>query len=456
MFRRNGRVLTNKERRDSLKIGPIKAAFPTMDDTPEQLSESAIDRINSMDTARMTLRWALERLQNLEKSNRELDARARAAEAARGSAERALKHLEAGTQASAEGELERRDYYKRMEQLLSDYCAGRFDVAALIQREQEVAALKERLAKEQKSLEGEYAAKRAHLEEEFRKARREADVRSFIETDGRERAFEERRRQWERDIAAREVMVRSAETHLESRERTVEERQARLEEDYRERKTRLEEEYRRLREKLSEEHRLKALAAEEERASRDGQKERIWESERRALVEKSESWQERARQYLAKVMDLEEEVLRAQAETLSRVESLEASFRKGRRRLGLRQDLWEKELAHREETLEKERSQAMEAIRRWRAELEESLQNRARDMEREEGERRGSWARTEEELRRRDSAWRTERIRLERELSEKRERLEEMRAALVRTIQRYRPGTAPGGSPGPENTQEQG
>lgn len=426
-----------------------------MDEAPEQLSDSAIDRINSMDTARMTLRWALERLQNLEKSNRELDARARAAEAARDSAQRALKHLEASSQASAEGELERRDYYKRMEQLLSDYCAGRFDIGTLIQREQEVAALKERLAREQKALESEYAAKRALLEEEFRKARREADVRAFLETDGRERAFEERRRQWERDIAAREVLVRSAETHLESRERTLEERQARLEEDYRERKTRLEEEYRRLRERLAEDHRLKALAAEEERASRESQKERIWDSERRALVEKAESWQERARQHLAKVMDLEEEVLRSQAETLSRVEALEAAFRKGRRRLGLRQALWERELAHREETLEKEREQAMEAIRRWRAELEASLQNRAQDMEREEASRREQWSRTEEELRRRDSAWRTERIHLERELSEKRERLEEMRAALVRTIQRYRQSRA-GEPPGPGNAQEQG
>lgn len=402
-----------------------------------------VDAITNLDTARMTLRWALERLRALEGANRTLEAQTRSLEEDLARSRKEAELLRAGGPVKAEGELDRSAYYQSMERLLSDYCKGDFDVSTYLRQAEEAEKVRRQSAEACAQAERDYAARRAELEEEYRRLRRELEAKARLELDSGTKASDERRRQWEKDISSRETLLRSAQAHLASQEKDIEERRQALEREYTERKVRAQAEYARLRDRLEEEHRLRVESWEQEKRLRQGEKEKAWDAERNLLREKAEGWEKKAQEYLLRIMDLEEELLRVDSENFKRIETLESRFRKELRSLSLRRELWEKERLHREGDLGAERAAMEDSVSRWRSELEATLMRRFQDAEEEARRREARWAEREKELADRDRTWHEHQFRLQQELSEKAKNIEKLKRTLLETIAAYRSGGKP-------------
>ena len=132
------------------------------------------DLFSAWDTARMALRWALERLHSLQMLKEDAERKAAGAMADRRQAEEDRKDLQRVMELRNNEDAQRASYYTRLEAYLSQHFAGKLDLAALIKREAQTAELEALLQDRQLHLEKEYAARRERLEAEFGRAKFEA------------------------------------------------------------------------------------------------------------------------------------------------------------------------------------------------------------------------------------------------------------------------------------------
>lgn len=405
---------------------------------PRQVDLTDVEAINSLDTARMTLRWALERLRALELANADLEARLAESEKAKGELGKERESAKAALEGGAEERRRKELYYRRMEELLNSYCRGQLDVGELARRQAELDEIKRETAEFQARLEQEHAARRLELEAEHRRLAAGLTARAEAETKAVRESAEQARRLWEKDFGAREGSLRTREARLAAREKAIDERQAALEADVLDRRRALEDELGRRRDRLEEEHRLRLEAWTQERAAREDALERAWRAEEAALREKASAWEERAREYLGRVLELEGRLLEEQAETLRRVDGLEEPFGRATRELSLRRRVLDQEINERERRAEEDRAAAAEALARWRAGMEEVLRERFAELERETRARQERWQAHERELKSREVAWGEDSYRRQQELESKAKAVEELRRSLLETIKEYK------------------
>jgi len=221
----------------ALRAPPAAVTIKTVME-PERVSRD-IDSINSLDTAKMTLRWALERLRTIEEKNSVLENRSSQAHGALADQLRAFREREAYIS-------DREQHYKKLEALLADYCKGALDLGKLLQRETEVEGKAREMELRRADLERELAERKDELERSFQKLRAEAEVLSTSRTESAERALEDRRTQLDKAYISRELSIQSAERNLEAREKAVKEMEKRLELSLQARGEVLERQYRQL------------------------------------------------------------------------------------------------------------------------------------------------------------------------------------------------------------------
>ncbi|MCX5788163.1 MAG: hypothetical protein NTX64_06605, partial [Elusimicrobia bacterium] len=104
-----------------------------------------VDKLDNIETARMALRWALERLHTLETAKAEASERLGNEAKWRAQAEEEARHLKSSLALKIAQAEDRERYYKRVEEFLSLRLAGKVDIAALAQREAEVTQLRQDL-----------------------------------------------------------------------------------------------------------------------------------------------------------------------------------------------------------------------------------------------------------------------------------------------------------------------
>src|SRR5579872_5005333 len=147
---------------------------PSADAPPPSLLDT--DSIQSLDTARMALRWALERLQKLDRDKNELSDRLALEQRAKAKALEEYASLQK-TLALRSGEADQRElYYAKLEEFLSLKLEGKLDLAALARREVESGELRRLLDHKQAQLEKEYELKRANLEADHRRLKEESET----------------------------------------------------------------------------------------------------------------------------------------------------------------------------------------------------------------------------------------------------------------------------------------
>ncbi|MBI4425335.1 MAG: hypothetical protein HY554_16520 [Elusimicrobia bacterium] len=211
-----------------------------------QVDLANVDSINNIDTARMALRWALERLHVLEAAKAEGSERLGKESKWRAEAEEEVRRLKTALgMKTAQGE-ERERYYKKVEGFLSLRLAGQVDIAALAQREAELEQLRQDLEGRLVQLEREFAGRRQSLELEYERLTRQAREAAQSGARDAQAWLSKRHEDFEKEHADALVSLKERELRLAKQETELAERQRRFEEFSESQRARLEADARQL------------------------------------------------------------------------------------------------------------------------------------------------------------------------------------------------------------------
>lgn len=433
---------------------------------------SEIETINNIETARMTLRWALERIAALEQS------------------------LSTRSRETSEREL----YYSKIEQYLTQKLEGRLNAEVLAKKEVELGRLEKILDDKLVGLQKEWSGKRESMELEYQRLKTEIDAGAQEQVRRAEAALLERRRIMDQAHVARVVELNEKEARLHAQETALAERQGNFEKFYSTQKSQLEQEIKNFHDSLEDQVQFRLKNAERLLANRHDSMEAVWAQEKTVLLQELLDWRRKAQEHLPQVLESQRRVteaeeaarqsLRAAQRRIMQLEEEEKIWEKERQTLLDELRLWqqkagqsvpvvlslEKRLAAAEESAqrsakelaqetekrrhleERERGlqsdyetrlqaasaehQAMSAATAKRRkifdELEGRLLSRFQDVEEEISRRDLEWKGREENLRQRDRNWHERLGAWQAELSAKQEHLEKLKVELIEAIRSYK------------------
>jgi hypothetical protein len=436
-----------------------------------------IESIQSLDTARLALRWALERMRALERRAADLEAGAKTAETARAKTAEELDAARALLSRRAAEAAERERYYAKVEEYLSLRLGGGLDAAALAAREARLEAREAELQRREIDAERELKAVRGRFDDELKSAREEAAASADARV--REVREEAARRQAERDrsLSERLVAAHEKEAQLASLERSLDERRRRFEELFAAQRAALEREAAALGQHSADQAEFLERRVEQALAVKAKAFESAWAAEKRMLLEELAAWRAKAREHLPKLLEAEAKaaaledvnrrlgeesrLLRQAKETLTAElvrwrsqaqDDLPALLATVRRAVEAEEKgaHLEVELASVSRRSEEHQAELMsleiEDERRLRefARLESSLAAKLRDAETELFRQYDDWLRREDEFRRRDQDWRRDSAARHESVEALRAEILAQREELTRAIAAYRIKAASG------------
>ena len=468
-----------------------------------------IEAINNLDTARLALRWALERLHTLQLMKEQTERKAVEDAACRRQAEADRADLQRVLELRGQEDSQRAAYYAKLEAYLTQQLGGKFDLAALIKRESQAEELEAMLAARQLQLEKEHADRREKLEARFSKARFDAAQEAEQKVAAAKASVQETRLNLERSFGTKLAELTEKEVRLRAEAESLAQRQAQFEAVARDQRARLEADIKAFRDSVEDQMRFRVESAERFLTSRGDAAAATWQREKAALLQEADRWREESLSYLPRLGELQKKLAEAQ-ESAQRA-AHEASLRSGslqaeldtlkaerstlaeeivklrRQResdLGRLLDLERRcaqsdeegnrfsvmllqektrvaelqaEMARREaewrgarETMETEKREVMEVAAKRLADvdaLEALLLGRFKDLEEEIHQRDLAWKEREEVLRIRDRDWHVNLREWQAELGRKSHQIEELKGRLVETIQSYKDKMRGGAEP---------
>jgi len=380
--------------------------------------EQLVNDVTSLDTARMTLRWALERLNNIEKEKADLKKNLTIAEETSKKLQLKDASLTDAYSSRTKTLEEKEDFYTKLEATMSLLGEGKLDIQQLLKKEAKLDSLR-------KSLEDEYQDKFGELDRNQRavierwnarllevesqyagrlaEAQQKYDVlRSELESgyQGRLTSLQGSFRTREKELSER---INSLEASVHLSEEKVETRRRELEADYLVKKHENEENYRKLRAMLEGGLEEKLRSMDSDHAAQVRSLETSWQTERARLLDEQRLRDDQFISAQARIKEIENK-LAAQQEThhgelLKLISEKETAFRA--------------QLA----ALEKEKAAKEETVKQLVAKLEKKASDWEAEKARLEAEFGGRLALMEQGVRERAAA-------LEREYSGKKEELE--------------------------------
>jgi len=401
------------------------------EDRPLEPALRDIDSIQNLDTARLALRWALERLRGLERRVQDADEASRRSEAAAARAAAELASARDLLTRRASESLERERYYGKLEEYLNLKLGGELDAGALARREAAVARQEAELQNRELEIERRVKSSQMQFQEELARGARDADAAAEIRVRQMRDELDARLSAREKEYSARQLSLHEKQAQLNALERALEERRRRFEEFHVAQRAALERESQSIAQASRDQTEFLERRVESAMAAKTAALEAAWRTERRSLLEELEQWRAKAREnlpaYLAATRRAEEA-----ADRMTRLESeLAGARRLAEERLGelMAHDLVES--TRREELLK----------------LESAIAAKLRDAEGGLFRQYDAWMKREDELRRRDLDWRVE-SEVRREASDaSREQVMALREELKRAIADYRAKAAAAGAP---------
>ena len=253
-----------------------------------------VENIHSIDTARMALRWALERLRALGDEKQALERRAATAEtvARKAAAEQTEIKQALASRDGIAGD--REAYFKRLEEFLSLRLEGKLDPAALAKREMEVQELKALLDRRLAEMGQELAARRAALDCEHQQTLQRADGAARERERGLERSYDTKSRALEQEHLSKMAELRERELLLRQEEKIFAQRQTRLEEYYATQRAELHAQLKSFRQEIDGQVEWRAKLSQGLLEQRQEALEQAWDSERALLRREIETWKTRA------------------------------------------------------------------------------------------------------------------------------------------------------------------
>ena len=262
--------------------------------------ENLVNDVTSLDTARMTLRWALERLNNIEKEKADLKKNLTLAEET--SKRMQVKEASLTDAYSSRNKTleEKEDFYTKLEATMSLLGEGKLDIQQLLKKEAKLDSLRhsleseysdkfEELDRNQRSVierwnsrllevESQYAGRLAEAQKKYDGLRAELEGDYQGRINALQASFSSREKFLSERIGGLEKSVRQSEEKVETRRRE-------LEGEYLIKKREAEENYRKLRNMLEAGLEEKIRAADSDHAEQVRSFEASWQIERARLLE---------------------------------------------------------------------------------------------------------------------------------------------------------------------------
>jgi hypothetical protein len=271
--------------------------------TPQEIVD--VETIRNLDTARMALRWALERLHKETDARHAFEEKAKAAEKALQKAGEEHAALQRTLSLRSNEADERELYYRRLEEFLSLRLEGKLDPAALAHKELELDQLKRLLDQKLAQTDKELAARRAALEREYKHAREESEQAARDAARAREQALEIKSRALEQEHLAKMGELREKELLLGHEEKALSERQSHFEEYYANQRAELSAQLKSVREEIDAQVRLRVELVERTLGERHTSLEAVWSREKALLVRELETWRDKVLELTPLVGSLE-------------------------------------------------------------------------------------------------------------------------------------------------------
>jgi hypothetical protein len=366
-------------------------------DEPREISSldlSAIEALHSIDTARMALRWALERIHGLEKTAAGLSEKLERESSARETAENERAAMERALRLRAEEVQSRQAYYAQMQEFVQLRLSGNPEASTVAGRELELARQQELLHQRKLGLEKECEAKLGALESEYQQ------MKASLERETQER--------------------------LRNLEQTLTQRQARLDQHEKARREALERDIKDFEEKVQAEVRLRLGKAQAQLLQQLHSEEAVWTREKESFLKELAGWPQRvsAAEEAARVAQTAADQLAKRQEAEKKIWGFQESS------LSVELDLWRSRASALNER--------MLELQKQLAGAREVAQSSSSAAARRLAEMDQDWMQQEEDFRTRDRQWHERFNESKLLLREKQAQLEEMRMELIETIRRYK------------------
>jgi hypothetical protein len=408
----------------------------------EKMGVGGVESINNLDTARMTLRWALERLRAFEEKNNAFEKKIKEFGDIKEKLEEERSALKRALSVRDEEEKWRDDYYQRQRQriqdLISERLSGNASASTLAARELELAKLEEENHQRRLALEKEYSAKIRASQSEYERLKRSLDEQAKNQAE-----------QWEKAEAERQIRFNEFMTQqrnlLEMQSRQVEAESARVSswrleqaaESWAKEKESLLKEIAQLKQAQGElrrslEHERRALDAAREESlniSRSAEirlrsleeERKIFEKDKEAIKTESNLWRLKSGEAMSVVSELKKKTVELENQ-LKEVQALLSEEAAKRKAAEEKFQVYEKSWSKRQTDLDL---------------IEESLLKKFKDLEDEVARRDRVWKDREEFMRKRDQNWHNRIEEWQSMMQEKSEGVEKLRGELLEAVRGY-------------------
>ncbi len=408
----------------------------------EKMGVGGVESINNLDTARMTLRWALERLRALEEKNNAFEKKIKEFGDIKEKLEEERSALKRALSVRDEEEKWRDDYYQRQRQriqdLISERLSGNASASTLAARELELAKLEEENHQRRLALEKECSAKIRASQSEYERLKRSLDEQAKNQAE-----------QWEKAEAERQIRFNEFMTQqrnlLEMQSRQVEAESARVSswrmeqasESWAKEKESLLKEIAQLKQAQGElrrslEHERRALDAAREESlniSRSAEirlrsleeERKIFEKDKEAIKTESNLWRLKSGEAMSVVSELKKKSVELENQ-LKEVQALLSEEAAKRKAAEEKFQVYEKSWSKRQTDLDL---------------IEESLLKKFKDLEDEVARRDRVWKDREEFMRKRDQNWHNRIEEWQSMMQEKSEGVEKLRGELLEAVRGY-------------------
>jgi hypothetical protein len=262
--------------------------------------EQLVNDVTSLDTARMTLRWALERLNTIEKEKADLKKNLALAEETSKKLQLKENSLQDAYTSRSKTLEEKEDFYTKLEATMSLLGEGKLDIQQLLKKEAKLDSLRKNLENEyqekfddldrnQRSVIERWNARLLEVESQYAgrltDAQKKYDsLRSELETEYQSRmtslqtSFKSREKELGSRIEALEGSVKNAEDKVETRRKA-------LESEYLLKQREIEENYRKVKASLEANFDDKLRAMDSDHMAQVRSLEASWQTERNRLLE---------------------------------------------------------------------------------------------------------------------------------------------------------------------------
>ncbi|MCX7648823.1 MAG: hypothetical protein N2Z60_09440, partial [Elusimicrobiales bacterium] len=285
--------------------------------------EKIVGDISNIDTARMSLRWALEKISSLEKEKLDLKKNVEILDDEKKKLSERLSQIEFNLNSRLKTVEEKEDFYKKLEATISLLGEGKISIDDLIKKEARIEILRKELEEEyqkrfeeldikQRNLVGLWQKRLLDTESLYSEKLSEAQKKYDQLKKETEEVFKNRINEIEDSFRLRETellsRVKNLEENLAGKERALEEEKEKSRREYEEKKKELEERGRKEYEFLTHNFNKKLENIEEERKREISEIHKAFEAERERVVLRAKEMEEKYKESQTTISKLENEI----------------------------------------------------------------------------------------------------------------------------------------------------